>query len=599
LKVYLVAGLQMHESMAGVLSGGGYEVMGHEYTIDAAAIVLKKSNLSPDLLIINGLAQVSGAARGEVNRNQSLLVKLKEIRMAVPRSRILLLLPGGNPPDLIHRIVALGIYDIRQASSFDGPTLIGWINQPMSIADFDGFASGRVSDHQQGEIKYSEVPEGQKPPPQKNKSQARRKQAGKPSAVLAVGDAGIEQWIRDNFSDQLEVLACGVEPAEIKSMLEGLAPDICILMRRSSLGGVPGAGELAVWAAQRVPALLFIVGELDREGNEMAARAMEAGVGRVISCDPGGYISGDELVYVLTGMIREMREGGEVRGRVTDPAGAGGELNSLLRGAGLLARVIKQSAQATARKGKSRQPAKKAGPGIDLHQGLPLVDEASPGMPGLPPGSATSIVPGGILSVVSPWRPGLAGRISAQAVKILGEVEGSQVAYVGASAGSTGAVWLEITDEELLMSDWRVPGSGFPISRDNLKIYAVDPLKDLRVEGETDLWSIIKEARKTSTYTVVDFAEDLAAARKAARQGRSVVLVVLPGSDPVEYKISSLWLRNFAEGRQNVITGIDLRGVPGSGIPEGIRPGVVIRNSPADALAVALKQKGQGQFEWN
>jgi hypothetical protein len=200
--------------------------------------------------------------------------------------------------------------------------------------------------------------------------------------------------------------------------------------------------------------------------------------------------------------------------------------------------------------------------------------------------------------LVSPWRPNLAGRLAAQAVKLLYDVEGSQVAYIGASKNSTGAMWLDIPDDELMMSDWRVPGSSCPTVRDNLTIYAVDPVKDLTLEGEQDLWCILREARKTSTYTVMDFAGDISLIQKVAHLGRAVVLVVLPGGDPVEYKISSLWLRNLMEGKQNVVTGIDLRGVP-QNIPEGLKPKVVIRNSPADALSVALRRNGDGRFTWN
>lgn len=630
MKVYLVAGAEMHDGIAAVMTRNGLEIVGHEYTMDAAVVALKRKPVNPDLFLVNGLAQASGATEGVINRNRSMLVKLKEIRMAAPKSRILLILPGENSPDLIHNIISLGIYDIRQTSRFDEPTLLGWINSPMSIADFKGFKTGQVPDIVQGEIRYSDGSDGgkQKQYPKKlggfqagidlvskiagsltggvpgagdgctvpfdsdPVSKIIRRRTGRPGAVLGVGDTRIEDWIKQNFCDQMDVLSSSAEPEEIKQKIIDLCPHICVIMRRSSIGGIPDADEVAVWAAAHVPAVLFIVGDLDGPGIGMVNRVREAGVRHVISCEKGGYISGDELVYVLTSIVREMQDPGQEEG-VKEPGKA---VNSLLQGEGTPG-AIQQPADIALEKAGKKMPAKKKRPRINMSEGLSLGEETPREAPVMSRKNPTSIVPGGILAIVSPWRPNLAGRLAAHAVRILSEVEGSVVAYLGASKDSTGAVWLDVPDDELMMSDWRVPGSNCPIVKDNIRIYAVDPAKDLPVEGEKELWVVLKEARKSSTYTVLDFAGDMSEARKSVHQGRAVVLVVLPGNDPVEFKISKLWLRNFMEGKQNVVTGIDLRGVPKS-IPEGLRPKVVIRNNPADALASVLMKNSGEEFIW-
>ncbi|MCL6612433.1 MAG: hypothetical protein K6T66_12905 [Peptococcaceae bacterium] len=622
MKVYLVAGAEMHESMLAVLEKNGFEMAGHEYTMDAAVVALKKKPVHPDLFIINGLAQASGAAGGVINRNRAMLLKLKEIRMAAPKSRILLLLPSENPPELIRNIISLGIYDIRQTSRFNELNLLDWINSPMSIADFHDFQTGQVPDVVQGEIRYSDdgfqprkglfsriagtIGEGGKDAVNGQAAAVpNRKRPGKPGAVLGVGDARIEDWIKENFSDQMDVLTASTDPEEIRRSIGELHPDICIIMRQSAIGGIPGAGDLAVWAAGRVPAVLFIAGELDGPGKQMVDRAAGAGVRHIISCEKGGFISGDELVYVLSGIIRELqdpgRPGNEKKDRVPFSGEARKTINSLLQGAGIFSRAPKAAETAPEKvpaRARPRVVSKKARPRINMAEGLSLENKTPPEASVNSLKNPTAIVPGGILAVVTPWRPSLAGRLAAQAVRILSEVEGSEVAYVGASKNSTGAVWLNVSDEELMMSDWRVPGSSFPIERENIRIYAVDPAKDLPAGGETDLWDMVRQARKTATYTVLDFAGDMAAAGKAAHQGWAVVLAVLPGSDPVEYKTASLWFRNLAEGRQNVVAGIDLRGSPG-GIPEGLRPKVVIRNNPADALASVLKKNNGDGFIWN
>ncbi len=602
MKIYLVVGAEMHESVSAVLKKNGFEIIGHEYTIDASLVMLKKRPLSPDLFIINGLAQASGAAEGTINRNRSMLVKLRDIRMTAPKSRILLLLPGENPPELIRGAVSLGIYDIRQASRFDGPALLDWIRTPMSIADFGEFRIARVPGGDAGDIVHSVGLRAGRDRDLKDRGEhcgggaggegPARKRSGKPVSILGVGDARIEEWIRESFSDRLEVLAALSEHEEIKQRVCEVHPDICIFMRQSAIGGIPGAGELAAWAVSRVPAVLFIAGELSESGRAMVEQAAKAGVRHIISCEEGGFISGNELVYVLDNIIREMQVGtaDEKRG-IHSAKEAAKTADSILRGVNVLGRAFLRTVKAENPKGRKLKNK------INKREGLSLEEEKLREGPVAVIRNPAAIVPGGILAVVTPWRPNLAGRLAAQAVRILSEVEGSEVAYVGASKCSTGALWLDVSGEELMMSDWRVPGSSYPITQENIKIYAVDPAKDLPVTGDAGLWDIVKQARKTATYMVVDFAGDTAEVLKAAHQGRAVVLAVLPGNDPVEYRMASLWFSNFAEGKQNVVAGIDLRGSP-NGIPEGLRPKVAIRNNPADSLALVLKKNNDNEFSW-
>lgn len=603
MKVYLIVGSELHDSIMEALKRNGFEVTGHQYTLDAAVIALKKKPTGPDLFIVNGMALASGASEGVINRARSMLLKLREIRVLAPRSRVLLILPARVEPGIINKIVSLGIYDIRRSSRFDEETLLGWIENPMTLADYTGYNPGSVGDIEPEEISYGS---------EQDKNTAGRLQGGvragrdlvtkiassigemkknmppeaagrlKPAIILGIGDTRIEEWIRSNFSDQMTVLESPVEPDEIKDKIERLSPDICIFMRRGAGGGIADADSLAIWAAGRVPAVLFIVGELDETGRLMAGRARDAGIRHIITCERGGQIYGDELVYVLNAIIREIqgrRQPGE------ESAGGGPFAGEMVKTLGSILKGV-----------KTKAVPKRPRPRINRSEGISL-DEITQ-KPATAVKNPTAIVPGGVLAVVSPWRPNLAGRLAAQAVKILSEVEGSEVAYLGASQNSTGAMWLDVPDEVLMMSDWRVPGSDYPISHGSLMIYAIDPAKNLSLGCEADLWSLLKEARRKSTYTVIDFAGDTALAEKASHLGRSVLLAVVPGNDPVEYKVSSIWLRNVMDGKQNIVTGIDLRGAP-SAIPEGIRPGVVIRSNPADSLTLALKKISRDEFIWN
>ncbi|KJR99573.1 MAG: hypothetical protein VR68_08630 [Peptococcaceae bacterium BRH_c4a] len=418
----------------------------------------------------------------------------------------------------------------------------------------------------------------------------------KPKMIMGIGDTRIEEWIRTNFLD-VEVMASSVDPEELKKTIKEISPDICIFMRQSLKGGVPEADDLVVWAADYVPAILFLVGELDDEGKEMAIRAREAGVRNIITCEIGGEIYGDEFVFVLKNIIREVQGGRPGQGKNRPPV-KGLTKSLFLRGAGILGKAVKQTAETASEKVKSSAVKKSIKPKINKNEGISLDEEPEQTVAFQNLNNPTAIVPGGILAVVSPWRPGLAGRLAAQAVKIFSQGKGVEVAYIGASGSSTGALWLDLPEDVLMMSDWRVPGSNYPIALENLRIYAVDPVKNLSPEIQGELWNLLKDARKTATYTVMDFAGDIANAQKAAHQGRSVLLVILPGNDPVELKISSHWMKNIMDGKQNVVTGIDLRGVPHS-IPEGMKPKIIVRNNPADALTIALSKNINEEFIWN
>jgi hypothetical protein len=286
--------------------------------------------------------------------------------------------------------------------------------------------------------------------------------------------------------------------------------------------------------------------------------------------------------------IKENNTGNKVKARQNPVEG----LQTLKINATKLGKILKPVSTPKNKPKKKIKPAK-----INMKKGLaldekPAEEQIKQNIVKTP----TVIVPGGLFAVVTPWRPGLAGRIAAQAVKMF--AERGEVAYIAATGQSTGAIWLDVPEEELIMSDWRVPGSQAPVKRDNISIYAVDPAKNLNNISNGDLWDLVKTVRKDVTYTVLDFGSDINAAHKAAFLGRSVVLVIIPGGDPVETRTSLFWLKTLREGKQNIVPGIDLRGSPPA-VPEGLEPKVIIRNNPADALSMALRISEKDEFIWN
>jgi len=415
----------------------------------------------------------------------------------------------------------------------------------------------------------------------------------KPSVLLGMGSEELNNWFSNTFSDGVRIVGTVSGLGDFKAKVLEEHPCIVVLSRLGSMGGIPEADIMAEWAADYVLNVLYIAGELDEEGKEISDRLKASGIEHIISCPVGGFVSTDELVFVIYNIIRKTRKGEEDNGQQEEETASertADTLRLLKNSAGKLSQIIRQTADKAVQEKKKQVKNRNEGIALEEKTAVEIFNENIK--------SPTTIVPGGVLVIVSPWRPGLAGRLAAQAAKLFSEVEGGEVAYIGASKQSTGALWLDIPEDELMMSDWRVPGSQCPIKKENLTIYAIDPAKDLNPESENETWAILKEARKTATYTVMDLGGDMNTAMKAAHQGRVVILVIVPCADPVELRVSQLWLRNLKEGKKNIVEGIDLRGCPPV-MPEGIKPKVVVRNNPADALSLALRGSTKDEFIWS
>lgn len=626
-KVHLVFDVEDIQSLAKALNGS-VEITGTDFTMDTAAQwAMSGKGDFPDIILIDGTVEVSKVdlQSGKITRDQIFISRLREIRISRPESQVILLLPPERKNDalFLQAITTLVIFDIYFIETFSQDDLLHWFNKKKTIADVKNWLPG--SDIQDTELslqKSSFDKENQEEPQQKsnlfgwvggltsrkeefkpkpapetkpNPSSLRpvRYRSGQPAVVLGFGSKNLTDWFNTTFSNLVDIVGAATSPDEFQKAVHEKRPDLVVIMRIGPMGGLPEADALAEWATEHVPAVLFIAGELDENAEQMAERVKSAG-GYVLSCPHGETINGDELVVLVQYIVRELifvkveqQPQPDAEERPRQPSI---NLEALKKGAIQLTSILKQGAD---------KPDKS--PGLltrlksQLEEGLSLEESAPVEMLANNVKNPTAIVAGGAFAVVSPWRPGLAGRIAAAAAKMFSE-GGEEVAVIGASGYSTAAVWLDITDEELMMSDWRVPGSQAPVVKDNIKIWAVDPTKSLHMNIDGNLWVQLKEVRKTAAYTVIDFAGDFELAQKVAFQGRSVVLVIIPGGDPVEQRTALLWLNRFMEGKNNIIAGIDLRGVPPTTLQD-FKPKLVIRNSPVDAFKMALC-KNLDEFIW-
>ncbi|HBX23568.1 MAG TPA: hypothetical protein DEF34_08065 [Desulfotomaculum sp.] len=509
------------------------------------------------------------------------------VRSARERGVRVVVLPGApgqsQTMELIKSLAPYGVYDYV----FDpvrAEDVMETINSPGNL--------GQVMRLFEGALELSEFlnknelgqPFTERPP---------RPRTGPPHVILAMGNELNERFC-NMFSGLIKIVAKTDTEEELKDAVTNLQPDIAVIMRNGPVGGIPDADILAGWASKYVPAVLFIAGELDETGSQMVDRVKDTGVSHILTCPPGGYISGEELVFLMRALVREL-QGAETEPSQDTPRDREQKkhepdgFETLKKRAEKLGNILKPISV------EKRRPDRKKTKKLNMKEGLSLEEKPEVTVQS-GTGSLTGITPGGLLAVVTPWRPGLAGRIAAHAAKMFAEA--GEVAFIAASGHSTGAIWLDVSDDELIMSDWRVPGSQVPVKRDDMFIYAVDPAKNLDSITDSELWDLVKTARKDVTYTVMDLGSDIDAAQKAAFLGRSVVLVIIPGSDPVETKTSQLWLNSLREGKQNIMAGIDLRGNPPA-MPEGLEPKVIVRNNPADALDMALRKTDNNEFVWN
>ena len=188
----------------------------------------------------------------------------------------------------------------------------------------------------------------------------------------------------------------------------------------------------------------------------------------------------------------------------------------------------------------------------------------------------------GAIAFVSPWQPGLAGRLTAAAAEMFAGEERVKVAIIGASGYSTMAGRLGIEDDELIMSDWRIPGSHAPVIRGGLRIWAVDPSKSLNIYNDEEMGLLIARAQSDYPRVIIDCADEHNLARELLYQNVSVMYII-PGVDPVEQSTALLWLNTLRATGKTVACGIDLRHTA-KPVPEGLKPELVIRGSPEEDL---------------
>lgn len=156
-------------------------------------------------------------------------------------------------------------------------------------------------------------------------------------------------------------------------------------------------------------------------------------------------------------------------------------------------------------------------------------------IPGRGAGDGVAVPEHGVVYVVCPGEPPLAGHIAASVAR---QVEGC--ALVCASGSSTGALALGMRPEDLVLCDWRIPGSEAPVRVGSVTVWPVDPGKFLDVK-DAPVRGLVDQIRGKFPLVVVDCGGDLGLCTALPRG--TAVVVIRAGGDHADWLVSQ-WARD-------------------------------------------------------
>lgn len=157
-------------------------------------------------------------------------------------------------------------------------------------------------------------------------------------------------------------------------------------------------------------------------------------------------------------------------------------------------------------------------------------------LPGARGGNKGITIPNeGALYVVCPSRPAHAGEVSAILVE-----QFENTALVCGTSESMAALSLGIPKEELIDTDWRIPGAKAPIQYGKVTVWPVDPYKHLRVP--VNVHSLVDQIKSRFSLVIVDCGASLDICSRIARD--EGVLVLAREGDESDIATHH-WLANY------------------------------------------------------
>lgn len=148
----------------------------------------------------------------------------------------------------------------------------------------------------------------------------------------------------------------------------------------------------------------------------------------------------------------------------------------------------------------------------------------------------------GVLYVVCPSRPGQAGEMAAKLCNIL-----KNAALLCAASESTAALSIGIPVEQLIVSDWRIPGAEAPVKWAGTTVWPVDPYKHINITTVDAMHNLVDQIQSLFPLTIVDCGGSLdICSRVALNEG---VLVLYHEGDSADVATAH-WIKTY--GGRNV-----------------------------------------------
>lgn len=132
MKLHLVFDLSILTPLAEALETQGYSIAGTDVTLEQFAVAASAGQVDAEIAIVDG-------GLGVVHR-QDCVNFLKEVRMRVPDTRLIVILPEVDS-EWQRSLGMYGIYDVYAAEQFGIEDIQKWIQTRKTLADIPGFNS--------------------------------------------------------------------------------------------------------------------------------------------------------------------------------------------------------------------------------------------------------------------------------------------------------------------------------------------------------------------------------------------------------------------------------------------------------------------------
>lgn len=130
MKLHLVFDLSILTPLAEALETQGYSIAGTDVTLEQFAVAASAGQVDAEIAIVDG-------GLGVVHR-QDCVNFLKEVRMRVPDTRLIVILPEVDS-EWQRSLGMYGIYDVYAAEQFGIEDVQRWIQTKKTLADIPGF----------------------------------------------------------------------------------------------------------------------------------------------------------------------------------------------------------------------------------------------------------------------------------------------------------------------------------------------------------------------------------------------------------------------------------------------------------------------------